>query len=79
MGQIGIVGVSRRRRKVFTTVADPDATRAPDLVNRQFRADRPDALWVTDLERHEAFFNPAVVKGHRRVLVAAGAPKLRAA
>ncbi|HMQ28874.1 MAG TPA: IS3 family transposase, partial [Acidimicrobiales bacterium] len=34
---------------VFTTVADPDATRAPDLVNRQFTADRPDALWVTDL------------------------------
>ena len=26
-----------------------DAVRAPDLVNRNFRADRPDALWVTDL------------------------------
>ncbi len=49
MRHLGIEGVSRRRRKVFTTVADPDATRAPDLVNRQFRADRPDALWVTDL------------------------------
>ena len=49
MRQLGIVGVSRRPRKVFTTVADPDATRAPDLVNRQFTADRPDALWVTDL------------------------------
>ncbi len=49
MGQLGIVGVSRRRKKVFTTVADPDATRAPDLVNRNFVADRPDALWVTDL------------------------------
>ena len=49
MRQLGIVGVSRRRRKVFTTVADPDATRAPDLVNRNFVADRPDALWVTDL------------------------------
>jgi transposase InsO family protein len=34
---------------VFTTVADPDAVRAPDRVNRNFRADRPDALWVTDL------------------------------
>ncbi len=28
---------------------DPDAVRAPDLVNRDFTADRPDALWVTDL------------------------------
>ena len=28
---------------------DPDAVRAPDLVNRNFTADRPDALWVTDL------------------------------
>ena len=36
-------------RKVFTTRADPDAVRAPDLVNRNFSADRPDALWVTDL------------------------------
>ncbi len=49
MREMGIQGVSRRRRRVFTTIADPDATRAPDLVNRQFRADRPDALWVTDL------------------------------
>jgi putative transposase len=49
MRELGIEGVSRRRKKVFTTVADPDAWRAPDLVNRQFRADRPDALWVTDL------------------------------
>jgi putative transposase len=49
MREAGIVGVSRRRKKVFTTIADPDAVRAPDLVNRQFRADRPDALWVTDL------------------------------
>ena len=49
MRELGIRGVSRRRKKVFTTVADPDATRAPDLVNRNFTADRPDALWVTDL------------------------------
>jgi putative transposase len=44
-----IEGISRQRRKVFTTRQDPDAVRAPDLVNRNFRADRPDALWVTDL------------------------------
>jgi putative transposase len=29
--------------------ADVVAVRAPDLVNRDFTADRPDALWVTDL------------------------------
>jgi putative transposase len=49
MRELGIEGVSRRRKKVFTTVADPDATRAPDLVDRNFTADRPDALWVTDI------------------------------
>ncbi len=49
MRELGIEGVSRLRKKVFTTRQDPDATRAPDLVNRCFKADRPDALWVTDL------------------------------
>jgi putative transposase len=49
MRELDIRGVSRRRKKVFTTVSDPDAWRAPDLVNRVFTADRPDALWVTDL------------------------------
>jgi putative transposase len=49
MRDLGIEGISRRRKRVVTTVSDPDAVRAPDLVNRQFRADRPDALWVTDL------------------------------
>ena len=48
MRELGICGVSRRR-KVFTTKSDPDASRAPDLVKRDFTADRPDALWVTDL------------------------------
>jgi putative transposase len=48
MRAMEICGVSRRR-KVFTTRPDPDALRAPDLVNRNFTADRPDALWVTDL------------------------------
>ena len=49
MRGLGIEGVSRLRKKVFTTKQDPGATRAPDLVNRHFKADRPDALWVTDL------------------------------
>jgi len=49
MRQLGIRGVSRQRRKVFTTRADPAALRPPDLVRRDFTACRPNALWVTDL------------------------------
>ncbi len=37
-----------RAKKLRTTVADPAATRAPDLVNRHFGADRPDELHVAD-------------------------------
>ena len=32
MRRLGIQGVSRCRKRVFTTIADPDAVRAPDLV-----------------------------------------------
>jgi putative transposase len=49
MRQLRIEGVSRRRKKIFTTVADPDAVRAPDLVKRDFTATEPNRLWVTDL------------------------------
>ena len=41
--------MSRRRKKVFTTRHDPDASRAPDLVKRDFTAAHPNGLWVTDL------------------------------
>ena len=37
-----------RAGKVRTTVSDPAATRAPDLVRRRFRASRPDELHVAD-------------------------------
>jgi transposase InsO family protein len=37
-----------RARKVRTTIADPAASRAPDLVKRHFRADRPGQLHVAD-------------------------------
>jgi putative transposase len=37
-----------RARKVRTTVADPAAERAPDLVKRHFTAARPDQLWIAD-------------------------------
>jgi putative transposase len=48
MRELGIQGITRQR-KTFTTRPDPDAVRAADLVNRNFTADRPNALWVTDL------------------------------
>lgn len=49
MRELGIEGIGRRRKRVFTTIADPDAVRAPDLVNRVFKATAPNQLWVTDL------------------------------
>ncbi len=39
----------RRGKQVVTTRRDDGAERAPDLVHRKFVADRPNALWVTDL------------------------------
>ena len=40
----GIQGAKRRGKPWRTTTPDPAATRSPDLVNRDFTADRPDAL-----------------------------------
>jgi putative transposase len=48
MKALGIQGVSRRRT-VRTTIRDELATRPPDLVDRDFTADAPNQLWVTDL------------------------------
>ena len=45
----GIRGAKRRGKPWRTTIADPHAQKAPDLVNRDFTADRPDRLWVGDL------------------------------
>jgi len=49
MRQLGLAGVVRGRKFKGTTIADPAATRPPDLVTRQFRAVRPNQLWVADL------------------------------
>jgi len=45
----GLQGVSRRHAWRRTTVRDPQARPAPDLVQRQFRASRRDAVWVADI------------------------------
>jgi hypothetical protein len=39
----------------------------------------PNEVWSWDIERHEAPFDRAVMKGHRLRLVAAGRVKLRTA
>ena len=47
MRTAGLGGV--RRGKVFrTTRPDAAAVRPPDLVNRDFTADKPNALWLVD-------------------------------
>jgi putative transposase len=49
MQQAGIRGVSRRRGFTVTTERDKRQRPAPDLVNRRFRADAPNELWVADM------------------------------
>ena len=48
MRELGICG-ARRGRSIRTTRPDPAGARAADLVKRQFAADGPNQLWVTDL------------------------------
>ena len=48
MAADGLVGAKRRGRAWKTTVADPAGCERPDLVNRDFSATRPDALWIAD-------------------------------
>jgi putative transposase len=48
MTAAGLEGVSRRT-SCRTTVRDPDARPAPDLVDRDFTASGPDRLWVADI------------------------------
>ena len=48
MREEGLRGVSRRKW-TRTTVRDPAAVVAPDLVKRDFRAQGPNQLWVADI------------------------------
>ena len=69
MRRAGLQGVTGRPK--YRRGLRPEAT-ASDLVNRQFARAGRDQLWVTDLERHEALSDRAVMEGHRRRPVAAG-------
>ena len=48
MRDLGIRGVQRGRRQ-FTTHADTNSNRPPDLVKRQFTAEAPNRLWLADI------------------------------
>jgi putative transposase len=45
----GLVGASHRHGGPTTTRRDKDARPAPDLVDRDFKASRPNQLWVADI------------------------------
>ena len=47
MAELGIRGAVRTKSTI-TTRPDRSSPRAPDLVQRRFRADRPNELWVSD-------------------------------
>lgn len=47
MRELGVRGVTRSKTTI-TTRPDKSSPRAPDLVNRQFRPERPYELWVSD-------------------------------
>jgi len=48
MKAASLVGV-RRRKRTRNTIRDDHVRPASDLVNRNFRADAPDQLWVADI------------------------------
>src|SRR4051794_21285938 len=50
MTLVGLQGIHRRRWRRHR----PAAASWPDLVNRQFVADAPDRLWVTDITQHRS-------------------------
>jgi putative transposase len=72
MREAGIQGLYRRRRH-GCTVRDPDAPASADLVNRQFVADEPNRLWVTDITEHHTeegkIYCAAVLDAYSRVIV----------
>jgi putative transposase len=72
MRELGPAGAVRGRGFKRTTQPDTAAPRPADLVERDFAVAAANRLWVSDLERHEAPVNRAVVKGHRLGPVAAG-------
>jgi putative transposase len=72
MRHAGIQGLYRRKRS-WTTVRDPAAEPAPDLVNRHFTVDGPDRLWITDITEHPTgegkVYCAAVMDAYSRLII----------
>jgi hypothetical protein len=51
MAAHGLQGAFLRKRWRASTRQDPTATPAPDLVDRDFKVDAPNRLWVADISR----------------------------
>lgn len=49
MKQMGLRSRRPGGHKVTTTKADPDHAPAPNLVNRRFKVEKPNQLWLSDL------------------------------
>ncbi|MDL5206553.1 IS3 family transposase [Streptomyces sp. ALI-76-A] len=58
MRELGITGAVRGK-KVITTIIDPAAERAPELLDRDFVASAPNRCWVADFT-HVATWNGVV-------------------
>ena len=77
-----IQGAKRRGKPWRTTTPDPTATRSPDLVNRDFSAQRPDALWLADFTylrcwEGVVFFSFVIDAYSRRIVGWQFAPHMR--
>lgn len=72
MRQAGIQGLYRSKRS-WTTVRDPAAEQAPDLVNRHFTVHSPDRLWITDITEHPTeegkIYCAAVMDAYSRLII----------
>jgi transposase InsO family protein len=72
MRQAGLQGLYRRRRR-GCTVRDPAAEPASDLIQRNFTADRPNRLWITDITEHPTdegkLYCAAVMDAYSRLIV----------
>ena len=72
-----LLGLEAIYRKPRTSVANPDHRVYPYLL-RGLTIERPNQVWCADIERHEAPWNPAVVRNHCHRSVAADRVKLGA-
>jgi putative transposase len=72
MRTMQIKGATRMRR-VRTTIRDDNAPRSPDLVKRDFTADRPNRLWLTDITYVPTWSGVAyvcfIIDAHSRMIV----------